>query len=388
MKSRHIAIFAGLGVLGLAGMVVGVLTDPKQAAFSWLTGFAYWASIAIGALFLLLISYASGASWFTVLRRLNEKVAAVFPMLLVLFVPVLFALKTLYPWVEPSAALPEHARHVLEHKAAYLNVPFFAVRAGIYFFVWILWSELLLRWSVREKGGEGAEGRVTRSRGFAAAGLWAVALTSTFAAFDWYMSLDPMWISTMYGVYWFAGGLVSAIAVVTILGWIGERKGGPLVTELAPNHFYGMGRLLLAFTVFWAYIALFQLLLIWMADLPEEVVWYLTRFQNGWGALGIALIIGHFLIPFFVLLNHGLKFSGRAMATVGGLILVMHYVDVAWVLLPHLHPETPQPSWMDLAAWLAVGGLTVAFGAWRLSRHSLVPEHDPRLAVSLGYNRT
>lgn len=370
------------GVVGLVGMVIGFATVPRQAYISYLTAYAAVLTTVLGALIMVMISHATGAKWFVVLRRLTETVAATLPLLAVLFVPIVLGMHWLYPWTTP-AALPAHARELVEQKRAYLDVRFFIVRAGLYFAVWIVIGELLRRWSVRQDR-EPDLGLTLRQRRWSAGGLPFVALALTFASFDWLMSLTPTWYSTIYGVYAFAGGFVAALALVAVVARFLEAE-GTLGERVTPAHDHALGNLLLTFVIFWAYIAFSQFLIIWIADVPEESAWYATRMHDGWGAIGVALAIGHFAIPFVLLLFRRVKRSAVTLAGLGFWLLGMHALDVYWLVSPTLHPGAVVVHPLDFAAFAMVIGFTAAFGAARLRRAAPVPVGDPYLAASLRY---
>jgi hypothetical protein len=384
---------AGLvaGVAGLAACALGFTIDPAQVFHSYLTAYAYVASLALGVLAFSMIGRAMGATWVVAVRRLEEAVIASLPALAVLFVPVLAGAEHLYPWASPHAPDSEHLRHLLHHKQRYLNVPFFTGRAVFYFAVWILVGELLRRWSraieateQRPELPQTAEALDSRSRRLSAAMLPLLGLTVTFASFDWLMSLEPEWFSSAYGVYYVAGGLLGGMALLTLLAH-GARQSSLLGDELGRFHFHALGRLLLAFVVFWAYIAFFQSLIIRMTDRPEEVTFYLHRITGSWSWLVYALVIGHFALPFFLLLPRAIKYRSRVLAGISIWILVMHYLDVYWLVLPQLHPHGAAPHWLDLAALLGVGGMATGVAAWRQYGRSLLAEGHPRLEQALRY---
>ena len=289
--------------------------------------------------------------------------------------------------------MPHHLVEAIHKKQAYLNVPFFLVRAFVYLGVWALFAELLRRWSLRQDDDPAGAPR-SRAVALSSGGLWAFGFTLTFAAFDWLMSLSPGWLSKIFGAYVFAGAMVGGLGAMVVLLWALRRHG--LLDEAARrSHLHALGRLLLTFTVFWMYMAYSQGFLIWIADMPHEVEWYLARWDDGWLVIVWTLGLGHFLVPFFLLLSRRLKRSFRATAAVGGWMLLMHAVDIFWLVLPSLH-ERGEPAhrvlrlwlanaWMDAGALLFVGGAAVAFAAWRQAGHSLVPLADPRLPASLEY---
>lgn len=391
---RLVSISAALGIVGFGLWGAGAAMDPTQALHSYLVAFAYVTSLALGALLLLMIGHAVSARWMVVVRRLQEAMVSALPMLALLFIPVALGLGYLYVWADlPAHIDPAHVdeelAHRLEHKRPYLNVPFFIGRTAFYFAVWILVAELLRRWSLardrraREPAGE-HEGETRRETRLAAAMLPLVGLCLTFAAFDWLMSLDPTWFSSMYGVYYFAGSFMGGLALLAVLSHATKRS-GLLARELSRFHFHAVGRLLLAFVLFWAYIAFFQAMLIQIANRPEEVTFYLRRTEGTWLWFCYALIIGHFVAPFVLLLPRDVKYRPAALATIAGWLLVMHYIDIYWLILPFLHDTGAAPHWLDLAALMGVSGLACAFAAWRQRGVPVLPRNDPRLARALTY---
>lgn len=373
-------IAAGTGAVGALLVALGFLLDPRQAAFSTLAAWSYWHGIALGALLLVMIHHAMNSSWFVVLRRPAEAAAAAMPVLALLFIPVLLAVGELYPWTAPAAMLAPELAEAIERKRAYLNQPFFVVRAVLYFAIWTLAALLLRRWSLRQETGDGVA-IARHQRALAAVMLPPVGFALTFAAFDWLMSLSPGWYSTVFGVYVFAGDILAALSLLAVIAWLLQRAGA-LEGEVTVSHVHALGKLILTFLIFWAYIAFCQLLLIWIADLPEEIGWYATRTRGGWGAIGAVLALGHFLLPLFALLSRELKRRAPALAAVAGWLLVMHLVDVYWLVMPALDPDGVRPHWLDLAAFLGVGGIVVACGVRLLAAAPLVPRGDPRLQRS------
>jgi hypothetical protein len=350
-----------LAVLGLLLFALGLLLDARQALLSYLAAYATGLSIMLGALTLVMTCNITGARWFDAFRRPAEAIAASAPLFAVLFLPLAFGLSRVYPWAPAAAGV----------RRVWLNAPFFLIRAALYFIVWIAAGLLLRRWSLRR--GAGAAERVDgRSRALSAGGLLAVAFTFSFAAFDWLMSLSPAWFSTIYGVYVFAGGFLAALAVLAFLepGAVRNRLSGPTPRV---DDYQKLGNLLLTFTVFWAYIAFSQFLIIWIADVPQEVAWYVPRVGGSWGGLALVVLVGQFALPFLVLLLRSVKRSPRRLAKVGAWLLVMHYLDIYWLVLPQLHPGGVHPHWLDLAALCAIGGCTTAYVAWLLGRVALVP---------------
>jgi hypothetical protein len=332
--------------IGLAGLLlsgIGFLVDPRQAYASWLAALATGLSTALGILILIAIAYVSGARWFDPLRGLALELAGTMPLFALLFIVLLPGLGRLYPWAHPGGS----------PNPAWLNVPWFLVRAAVYFAIWIALSILLRRGAgAAPDAASGAPS--ARERALAAVALPILGLSLTFAAFDWLMSLEPGWVSTVFGVYWFAGGIIAALALLTVLAAAGGAARAPVA--LGTRQAYALGALMLTFAVFWAYIAYSQYFIIWIANVPAEVAWYVPRVRGGWGVLALVVLVGQFLLPLLVLLFQAAKLSPRVLAVVGALVLVMHYLDTYWLVLPAVHPDAPHPHWLDLSALAAVGG--------------------------------
>lgn len=392
---RSLAVRAAtVGVIGLALTAAGYAMDPRRALFAYLTAYVYWLGIALAGMVFLMANESAGAKWYVVVRRLLESQPAAVLALAVLFVPVALGMRQLFPWVDPTTAShaplqpwahgeQKLAIHLWEHRHPWMNVPFFLFRAVLYFVIWIGIATLLRRWSLGQDGS-GDPALTLKRRRLSAGGLPFVALAITFAAFDWQMSLSAFLFSTIFGVYWFAGSFVSAVAVL-ILAVAAASRVEPLKSALNPNHVHALGKYLLAFTAFWAYIAFSQYLLIWISNLPEEVPWYLVRSETGWKGVGIFLALAQFVIPFVFLLSRDAKRRMGPLVFWSAWILVAHYVDVYWVVMPQASPGGPRPSWMDLTALLGVGGIALAFAVSRMQGHPLVPVRDPHLPESLRY---
>jgi hypothetical protein len=378
--NRIPAIGTACALLGAAGCAILGPANPKQFFFSWLMSFLFFLSLALGALFFVLIQYATQGGWGIVVRRIGETVFATIPLMAVLFVPLLFGLNDLYSWSVPGAA--EHDA-LLRWKAPFLNVPFFLTRAAIYFGYWSFIALLYYRLS-RGQDATGDPAVSARLRKIAGPAIIVLALTSTFASIDWIVSLTPHWYSTMFGVYFFAGSFVGFIALLSVIA-VAMRGAGLLDTVITAEHLQDLGKFLFAFTAFWAYIGFSQFFLIWYANLPEETVWFKARLEGSWQIVSLLLMAGHFGVPFFYLMGRAVKRRGWTLAVGGTWLLVMHFVDIYWQVMPTLHPEGVRPSVLDVAALLAVGGCFVATAGWLMRRQALVPLRDPRLAESLAF---
>ena len=376
-----------VGIIGLVLCAIGVAISPHQAFASYLFAYVSVLTTVVGALILVMISHVTAARWFTVLRRLTLLVTASLPVLALLLLPILIGVHELYPWAA-SSNLSSQGANLSAHRNAWLNVPFFVSRAVIYVIIFASCGEVLRRWALREDGmplGTSQLIAIRRQRRLSAFGLILVGLALTFVAFDWLMPLDPQWYSTVYGVYVFAGGFVAALGLVALLAYTSSSSGRALDGAVTPEHFGALGKLLLTFVIFWVYIAFSQFLVIWIGDIPADSSWYVVRAAGSWRVLALCVLVGQFAIPFVLLLSRSLKRRPSALAIIGALIVVMHVVDVFWLVAPAFHPTGLAVSWLDFAALLMVGGFATAAAAWRGREHASLPVNDPYLAQAVRY---
>jgi hypothetical protein len=295
-------------------------------------------------------------------------------LLAVLFLPLLLGLPDLYVWARKAAV---DADPLLQYKQPYLNVEFFLIRAIIYFVAWIGLTLLLTRWS-REQDRTADPVIADRLRRASAGGIIVYVLTVTFASFDWAMSLEPHWYSTIYGVLIAMGQILTSFAfVIAVLFMLGDRE--PLTGVLKPGIFNDLGNLLLAFVMLWAYMSFMQFLIIWSGNLPEEVVWYTRRLHGGWQWVPIVLLLFHFAAPLLLLMSRQNKRRPERLAAIAALILVFHLLNVYWLVEPVFHESGIAIHWLDLVAPIGIGGIWIAFFLWQLQRRPLVPLHDPRM---------
>ena len=371
---------AGLAAIGLAVAAAAGRGDPTRVLAAWLVAFVFFLTLVLGCLYFVLMHTAAQGGWGVAVRRLAEDAAATLPLFVLLFLPVALGLRHLYPWSHADAVASDA---LLRWKRPYLNEGFFYARAALYFVVWSAIALWFLSLSARqdETADPGLSARLRRWSGPL---LIPLGLTHTFAAFDWLMSLDPGWYSTIYGVYSFSGALVAAMAFLAIVTVLMKRS-GPLAPLLSSEHLHDMGRLLFTFTVFWAYIGFSQYLLIWYGNIPEETVWYRHRLEGPWLAISVVLALGHFVVPFFFLLPRSTKRHPTALVGAAAWMLLMHLVDVYWMVVPDVPGHPALPGVVDAAALLAVGGAFLAVFGWLLRRHALVPVGDPRLSESLAF---
>jgi hypothetical protein len=297
---------------------------------------------------------------------------------------VLLSVKRLYTWTDPGS-LDAHARRIVLRKAAWLHEPFFVARAFVYFAVLLAVGELLRSWSLaQDRGAARAASLRKRMVALSAGGLPLVAFALTFASFDWLMSLEPTWYSDVYGVYVFAGGFVAALGLFgAMLGVAASSNALP--PGVSTEHFSAVGRLELAMVVFWTYIAWAQLVLQWIADMPLEVTWYIARSHGGWQWVGVALLALHWAVPFFFLLSRALKRRRVPFVAVSVWLVVVHALDIYYLVRPALEPGRLGVHWLDLTALVGVAGAVLAFGAWRANGVAPHPASDPLFDASTRY---
>lgn len=379
-----------VGGAALALCVVGALFDRDAFFRAYLVGFMMVAAVPLGCLALFMLHNMSGGGWGFVIRRVLEAGSRTFPVLLLLFIPLVFGMHALYEWSHDDLVA---ADALLQHKSAYLNRPFFLMRAAMYFLTWIVLAHFLNRWSAQQDADvtEGA-GVIRRMQYLSGAGLMLYGLTMTFAAVDWVMSLEPHWFSTIYGLKFIVGQSLAALCFsVLVLRLLSRYK--PLAGITRPSHFQDLGNLILTFVVLWAYIAYSQYLIIWSGNLPEENIWYLRRTGGGWQFLALFLIGFHFAVPFLILLSRKIKRQADTLSRLALALLVMRLLDLIWLIKPAFtHPGqggavTPHFAvhWLDFAAPLALGGIWLWAFLRELRKRPLMPAGDPRLQEVLAH---
>jgi len=377
---------ASTGAVGLLITLAWMFEDPKTALYSYLVAFVYWAGIALASLVLLMIFHAFHAKWMVVLRRPIEVMAVTFGVFIVLFIPLALGLEHLYMWVTPPAGLTVEQAHLLHHKAPYLNAPFFLVRTGIYFVVVMFIAQRLFGLSTQQDSSGDVQLTVSQRR-LSAGGLPFVAVVFAFAGFDWLMTLNPFWFSTIFGVYYFAGSFLSTLSLLVLITNAARGNKDLFGTYVSLEHRHNLGKLMLAFTAFWAYIGFSQFMLIWIAALPEEIPFFTVRMTKEWAPVGIALMVGHFGLPFLALLSRPLKRNPKLLGAVAVWLLLMNFVDLYWLVIPTLSEKAPAFHFTLVTAFLGVGGVAVSAAIWRARGHFTVPVKDPFLSVSLRYRQ-
>ncbi len=373
-------------IVGLVGLVlggVGAFFNLEQFWQSYLLAYVFWLEITLGCLAIVMTHHLAGGRWGLVIRRLMETGAMTLPLMVLLFVPLLFGLDKLYLWTDPGKVAQSE---LLQHKSVYLNVPFFLTRTVIYFVVWLGLAYWLNRWSLEQDRTAGPAVAI-RLRRLSALGLILYVLTATFAGYDWLMSLEPEWFSSIYGILFIVGQVLAALAfAVIMLAWSHRQASVERVAGSAwANHFNDLGNFILAFVMIWAYISFSQFLIIWSANLPEEAVWYYHRSQGGWQWVGLALILFHFALPFFLLLSRRIKRQALLLVILAAFIFFMRWVDLFWLMVPAFHPQGLHLHWLDGVAPIAIGGIWLAVFTRQLTGKPLLPRHDPRLQEAFGH---
>ena len=392
IDSRRTAALVA-GVVGLVACGVGFMNDSDNFFRAWLVAYMMWLGVSLGSMALMMIHHLSGGSWGMVVRRVFEASSRTLPLMAVLFVPIALGVQSLYPWSHADLVAQDE---ILQHKAAYLNTTFFIIRALVYFAGWILIATFLSRWSKAQDAGDTAV--TQKMQRLSAGGLVFYAFTLTAASIDWVMSLTPHWYSTLFGFIFLGQQGLSALAfTIIIMVFLGRRE--PMAGIIKANHFHDMGKLTLTFVMLWAYFQFSQYMLIFSANLLEEIPYFLSRVDHGWQYLGIFLVVFQFFVPFALLLSRDVKRASNKLVLIAVWLLVVRFLDNFFLVSPefahglNLHMEAVGAegehvsafffTWMDLAAPLAIGGLWVWMFLTQLRQRPLLPINDPYLQDAL-----
>ena len=386
---------------GLAGIAVTFagffIAGASKVAAAWLVACVFFTAISLGMLFLVMIHHIFDSGWSTVVRRQLEHGIDAFKWLALLFLPLVllswfYKPDLLWKWMNPAfdfAAIGGHGTvgedPLWVKKAGYLNMEFFTIRFAIFFGSWILLAHIFRRNSFSQDS-DGDPKWTVSSRNWSAAGLFLAALTATFAAFDWLKSLEYHWFSTMYGVWFFASSMRAALSVTALIViYLMTRQGrGVMLT----SHLYDVGKLMFAFTVFWAYITFSQYFLIWNANIPEETFWFNIREMGNWKIVGFAILFGHFAFPFLYLLSYRVKITRSLLAPIAIWILTFVLIDFFFNIMPFKKDETGTPLPFSISIWnisalLGVGGVWLWSYIRSFGTTKLIPIRDPRIVESL-----
>jgi hypothetical protein len=378
----------GMQRLGMGAALVGVVMTIAGYAMAgqgkffeaYLVAYVFWMGIPLGSLALLMVQHLSGGAWGIVIRRPLEAAVRTLPIMAFLFIPIVLGMGHLYHWAHPEAL----ADPIIAQKAAYLNTPFFLARQVAYFAIWTTMGTLLTRWSA-EQDRHADPAIVRRFSILSGAGLVIYSLTATFAAVDWTMSVNPHWYSTMWGPLYMVGQGLSAFAFVIVIVVV-LSKSAPLNAVVTAHHFHDLGKFLFAFLMLWAYLTFSQYLIIWSANVAEEIPHYLVRWNGGFQYVSTFIMLGHFAIPYALLLSRDVKRHSRRLRIIATWILSARVVDYYWHVAPEFHAETLTIGLLDIGLPIAIGGIFLGFFAVYLKRESLLPVNDPGLPKALAHH--
>jgi len=384
---------AGAGIVGVIGLAAGALFGYQAHDWgvffrSYLLNYCFVLTLALGALFFVMLQHLTRAGWSVAVRRLAELVTGTLPVLAVLFIPLvvpaLLGLADVYPWANAERVAHDE---LLQHKRPFLNPPFWLVRCAGYFVIWTLLARFFFRTS-QAQDTSGDVGLTERMQWWSAPGMLLYGVTVTFFSVDVLMSLNPTWYSTIWGVYFFSGSLVGFFSLLAIMRYCVQRS-GRLTRAITTEHYHDLGKLVFAFVVFWAYIAFSQYMLIWYANIPEETAWFHPRQgDTWWRGVSLLLLGGHFVAPFLALISRYLKRRPLALVLAAVWLLAMHWLDLYYIVTPR--PQgTPQPASplhaSDLALLVGMTGIFTWALVRPMARVTLIPQRDPRLPESLAF---
>jgi hypothetical protein len=372
------ALMLGLLCLGLTAF--GFTIDRSQFFFSYLFAWLFWIGLTLGCFMVTMIHQLTGGRWGYPTRRFLEAGFMNLPLMLVLFIPVFFGLKYIYPWAEPTQVANDP---ILQQRHAYQNGWMFIIRAIVFFLIAIWMTQRLRRLSLIQDLTTDAT-PTRKARTLSGPGIVLYSLIGTFVYVDWVLSLETKWYSTMFAVIMLIGQILVAYAFsVMMLTFF--KNHDPIAKAVNKTHYHHLGNLLLTFVLFWTYISFGQLLIIYSGDIPHEIDWYLHRMAGNWKWVIAALAAFHFFVPFFLLLFRTVKLQVASLTILAALLFVMHIVDAYWLVMPTLHHNGVVVSWMDFTAPIGIGGLWLAlFIAW-LKSASLLPQQDPGLQFAFVY---
>ena len=370
------------GVLGVVLAVTGFFMSGADRFFqAYLVAYTFWMGVVLGAMALLMVQYLSGGVWGIVLRRPFEAAVRTLPIMTVLFLPIALGMHSLYEWSHEGITATDP---VIASKALYLNTPFFLARQVFYFIVWTGIGTLLTRWSA-EHDRTGDPKLLDKLGTLSGAGLVVYFLTVTFAMVDWTMSVNPHWFSTIWGMLYVGGQGLSAFAFgICVLAMLAQTA--PLNRIITNDHFHDLGKLLFAFLMLWAYLSFSQFIIIWSANLPEEIPHYLDRWDTTWKFLSIFIVVGHFMVPYALLLSRDLKRSTMRLRIIATWLLVSRLAEYFWHVAPELHKDGMSISLLDVALPLVLGGIFISLFVSNLGGRSLLPVNDPDLDKALHHH--
>jgi hypothetical protein len=372
-KKSHRSLAIG-GIFAVIAVVLA-LRQPDEFFRAYLLGFMCWLGVALGSMAILMIRHLTGGGWGTVIRRILGAAMRTLPLLAALFIPVILGIHHLYIWAQPLSNIQDkHLREHLEQiTQTYLTVNGFVIRAVFYFAIWNLLSFLLSKWS-KETDKPGAPDNSGRFKAVSGPGLILYGFTISFAAIDWIMSLDPSWISTIFGLIILIGEVLSAMCFAVVVERILFNY-EPMSEMLTPDFVHDHGKWMLAFTMVWAYFNFSQWLIIWAGNLPAEITFYLTRINNGWQTIGLILVLFGFVVPFAMLLSRPFKRDIRRLVWLAVWLMLMRYLDLFWIIEPNFS-KTLNVTLADVVVPIAIGGIWLWYFFRNLAALPLLPAYD------------
>ncbi len=375
-KTGFILLAIGL-VLGLVHFMI----DSQTAWYGYILAYVFLITVVVGALFLFALEYVAGADWSVPLRRVTEFFASAVPLLIILVIPLLLNIKNIFPWADGSLAGDKS----MQSKSPYLNTTFFVIRSVVCIGLWSLFNFMMSRNSIKQDE-TGDQSLTKKNIILSAIFIPVFAITLTMSAVDWVMSLSPLWYSTIYGIYFFAGSVLAALSAVTITVILLREK-GYMHPRMNDEHYFSLGALLFAFINFWAYIAFSQFMLIWYANLPEETNWFIARYQGGWMFVSFLLIIVHFVVPYATLLSQPAKMDPKKLKFISIWILGAHLIDLVWLIMPNLKNGSYSifSVVLQFSFTVAIVGLLILIIYYKSKKINLVPIKDPKLEKGLNF---
>jgi hypothetical protein len=359
-----------VGLVGAIASIAGAFLDPGSFYSAYLSGFMFWLGLSLGCMAILMLHHLVGGAWSIVIRRILESAMMTLPLMFVLFIPILLNLPKLYFWARPGLTDPK----VVRLHDSYLNSNGILIRYILYFAIWFGMAYFLNRWSTEQDTIAGQS--TLRFRTMSSIGLVIYSLTISFAVIDWVMSLQAPWISTIYGLIFIAGEALSAFCFCVVIETIlGKRK--PMSEYLTDTEVHDHGKFMLAFVMVWTYFNFSQWLIIWAGNLPDEIPWFVRRMNNGWGEVGLFLVVFQFAVPFALLLSRQLKRKADTLVRLASWILLMRMIDIFWHVEPASHPAF-HVSWLHFAILAGIGGLWLAYFFRNLRSRPLLPVNAPQ----------
>ncbi len=370
-------------LIGVLAFSAGIMRDPQRIWFSYLVSFFYFLCLGLGGLFFASLQHLTNAGWSVNIRRISESLAAFLPVGAVAALILIFGSKHLYVWLDAKEVAHDA---VLAAKQSYLNFGFFVLRLVVFMGLWLGFSKLIIGNSIKQDSN-GDEKLSIKNNALSVVFILLFALSFSLFSVDAIMSLEPHWYSTIFGIYCFAGLFQSSLSLITIIT-IYMIKQGLLRGLVSDHHLHDLGKYMKAFTVFYAYIAFSQFMLIWYANLPEETIFYLNRANGGWLLISWSILIFKFIVPFLLLLPKWAKRSQSQLILVGLIILIMQYVDIYWLVYPNLDSNSVQFGWQEIGVFMGFLGLFTLAVTRFLTKNNLVPIRDPRIQESIHHEVT